>query len=85
MKIGIIGASGVELAAMRIAMEKMNHEVVVICEDDIERSNDAVLFCGHPSANIGENLLEFIDVPTKDTSFRGGSRGKGGKIKYARR
>lgn len=85
MIIGIIGASGAELAAVRAALAKMSHEVIVICEDDVKRSDDVVLSCGHPLANTGEHLLEYVDVPAKDTSFRGGSRGKGGKIKYARR
>ena len=82
MKIGIVGASGAEFAAMRIAMEKMNHEVVVICEDDIKES--IPVFCGSPLPDVGV-FPEFISIPTKDNSFRRGSRGKGGKIKYARK
>ena len=43
--------------------------------------------CGHPLLNIGATLQECKapDICSDDNhSFRGGSRGKGGKIKYRR-
>tara|TARA_R110000764_G_C10845879_1_gene364723 strand:+ start:239 stop:550 length:312 start_codon:yes stop_codon:yes gene_type:complete len=58
---------------------------VLICDD-----NDIVynrhVYCGHPLANIGESVFpQEIRILERDNSFRGGSRGKGGKIKYARK
>ena len=87
MKIGIIGASGAELASIRIAMEKANHEVIVICEDDVKKSDAIVLSCGTPLPDIGDCILEYKDDSYDDGTqhWRGGSRGKGGKIKYAGR
>jgi len=35
--------------------------------------------------DIPDYLFGVIDTPDKDYSFRGGSMGKGGKIKYQRR
>ena len=96
MKIGIIGCNDAEFAAMSLAMAKMNHEVVMICDDDITETDCEALvtkesvqvFCGHPLANIGIEIpdaVDHINMPKRDNSFRGGSRGKSGKIKYARR
>ena len=81
MKIGIVGASGVEIAEMKRVMAKAGHEVVEVCEADVKAS--VSVFCGSPLPNIGV-FPEFIGIPEKDKSFRGGSRGKGGKIKYKR-
>ena len=89
MKVGIVGASGTELAQMKIAMAKMGHEVIIITDDDLEESKETerkvIAMCGHPLANIGIDCFptEAI-VPKIDNSFRGGSVGKGGKIKYRR-
>jgi hypothetical protein len=52
--------------------------------DDLERKVIVYTFCGHPLANIGLDLYPSIAVPPKDNSFRSGSIGKGGKIKYRR-
>jgi len=59
---------------------------VLICDDDIETNSKVMLFAGHPLANIGLNPFPEAVKPHdyKDTSFRGGSVGKGGKIKYRR-
>ena len=87
MKIGIVGAGGAELAQMKIVMEKMGHEVIVMSDDDIKESNEreVIAYCGHPSLNVGV-MPECYDVsvPKIDNSFRGGSIGKGGKVKYRR-
>ena len=59
---------------------------VLIVDDDSENNKMLVVNCGHPLANVGVNLYpEAIEAPERDNSFRGGSRGKGGKIKYRRK
>ena len=87
MKIGIIGASGVGLVQMKAVMAKMGHEVIVVPKDDIDNKDESELiaYCGHPSLNVGV-MPECYDVSTPkiDNSFRGGSIGKGGKVKYRR-
>ena len=89
MKIGIIGAGWAELAQMKIAMAKMGHEVIVVSADDVEESKETerkvIAMCGHPLANIGIDCFPSeATFPKIDTSFRGGSIGKGGKVKYRR-
>ena len=84
MTIGILGASGIGLLALQLAIQKSGHDVVVICEDDVIDSNDIVLRCGGSLPDIGDHLLDIKDMQTNDNSFRGGSRGKSGKIKYQR-
>ena len=89
MKIGIIGAGWAELAQMKIAMAKMGHEVIVVSADDVEESKETerkvIAMCGHPLANIGIDCFPSeATAPKIDNSFRGGSIGKGGKVKYKR-
>ena len=58
---------------------------IIICEDG-DIIYDRLAYCGHPLANIGASVFpQEAIIPTRDNSFRGGSRGKGGKIKYARK
>ena len=89
MKIGIVGAGGAELAQMKIAMAKMGYEVIVVSDDDIEEPSEterkAIAMCGHPLADIGIYCFPSEATALKiDNSFRGGSIGKGGKVKYKR-
>jgi len=85
MIIGILGASGVEFAEMKATMSRMGHEAVEVSADDVSESK-AIAMCGHPLGNLGLDFFpQEITIPDRDNSFRGGSRGKGGKIKYARR
>lgn len=57
---------------------------VLICDDFLD--NRVSLFCGHPLDNIGVNVFtEPVVVPCRDDSWRGGSIGKGGKVKYNRK
>ena len=89
MKIGILGASGAELAQMKRAMAKMGHEVIVVSDDDIkeplETGRKVIAMCGHLFANIGIDCFPSEATALKiDDSFRGGSIGKGGKVKYRR-
>lgn len=95
MKIGIIGCSGVEFVEMRAAMARMGHEAIEVSNGDITSSDcealitgESIAMCGHPLANLGIKIptaIEYVCTPKIDTNFRGGSRGKGGKIKYVRR
>ena len=89
MKVGIIGAGGAELAQIKIAMAKMRCEVIVVSDDDIEEPSETerkvISMCGHPLANIGIDCFPSEVTALKiDNSFRGGSIGKGGKVKYRR-
>ena len=87
MKIGVIGASGTELAQMKAVMAKMGHEVIAVSKDDIDNKdeNELIAYCGHPLLNVGVmNACCDLSTPKIDSSFRGGSIGKGGKVKYRR-
>ena len=58
----------------------LEDERVLICDDD-----KAIAMCGHPLANIGIDPFPVaVQIPDRCNAFRGGSRGKGGKIKYKR-
>tara|TARA_R110000772_G_scaffold89801_2_gene185845 strand:+ start:330 stop:641 length:312 start_codon:yes stop_codon:yes gene_type:complete len=59
-------------------------DILVFEDNDI--IYERLVYCGHPLANIGESVFpQEAIIPTRDNSFRGGSRGKGGKIKYTRK
>lgn len=87
MIIGVIGATTMDLTAIRAMIKPLGHEVVVVCEDDVKESKGkTIAMCGSPLANIDINCFpQEITLPKTDNSYRGGSRVKGGKIKYARR
>ena len=96
MKIHVLGSSSIALSvAATLVMNKSFSEVVTVdSADDINPDDGDILicddvievYCGHPLDNIGVNVVsETVDIPKIDNSFRGGSRGKGGKIKYARK
>ena len=89
MKVGIVGAGGAELAQIKIAMAKMRYEVIVVSDDDVEKSKETerkvIAMCGHLFDNIGIDCFPSEVTALKiDNSFRGGSIGKGGKVKYRR-
>jgi hypothetical protein len=88
MKIGITGASGAELARIKRVMAKMGCEVITLPDDDVKESNEreVTTYCGHPSLNVGAmpECYDLVSMPKIDNSFRGGSIGKGGKVKYRR-
>lgn len=87
-KVAVIGASGSELAQIKIILAEKNIDLVDIPDDaDAVVDTDWVL---------GHKMPESVDLPEAaecctDSSYddgaqhwRGGSRGKGGKIKYTR-
>ena len=95
MKIAILGGISISTSAALIIALQARHEVVVIDSvDDVNTDNsdiliceddESILFCGHPELNIGSYPECYrVDIPQRDNTFRGGSRGKGGKIKYKR-
>jgi len=60
-----------------------------ISVDDVEESKETerkvIAMCGHPLTNIGIDCFPSeAAAPKIDDSFRGGSIGKGGKVKYRR-
>ena len=66
---------------------ELNDGDVLICDDEHELSTDkGIVYCGHPLLNIGINHFpeSIVTGLERDNTFRGGSRGKGGKIKYRR-
>jgi len=51
------------------------------CDDD----NIVYVMCGSPLGNVGVDVAIYrVDIPCRDNAFRGGSIGKGGKVKYRR-
>jgi ketopantoate reductase len=93
MKIAILGSGSIGLNAALIVALGSKYEITVIDSvDDINPCNTDILICDDDSIKLVQpiNVPDIymacaIDVPCRDNSFRGGSRGKGGKIKYARR
>ena len=87
MKIGIIGG-GNDTLGISLALAEMGHEAIVLCDDDIKESeeteNKIIAMCGHPLANVGIDIYPEQAKEYIDNSFRGGSIGKGGKVKYRR-
>jgi len=67
---------------------------ILVVEDDSElvikllkqlSERKAIAYCGHKLVNVGIDAFpEQVHIPHKDDSFRGGSIGKGGKVKYRR-
>tara|TARA_R110000744_G_scaffold326797_1_gene432552 strand:- start:32 stop:331 length:300 start_codon:yes stop_codon:yes gene_type:complete len=54
--------------------------------DDIVLRSKILVTCGHPLANIGEAVFaQETSILDRNNSFRCGSRGKGGKVKYMRK
>ena len=100
MKVMVLGScgSGKQIAAaLALSLAAKQTEVIVIDSlDDVEPGDGDVLicddneiifknvYCGHPLANIGIDVYPALAIPDIDNTFRGGSRGKGGKIKYRR-
>ena len=101
MVLGAISAGNQMATALALHLASKQVEIVTIESiEDVDPNDGDVLicdshndiiykssgYCGHPLANIGESVFpQEVRVPERDNSFRGGSRGKGGKIKYARK
>jgi len=87
MKIGIIGSDR-DVLLVSLALAGLGHEVITLTEDDIEESKETerniIAYCGHPLANVGVDIYPEKAKEYIDNTFRGGSRGKGGKVKYRR-
>ena len=81
-----LASKQVEIVAIKsIEDVDPNDGDILICDGNDIIYNRRV-YCGHPLANIGESVFpQEIRIPERDNSFRGGSRGKGGKIKYTRK
>lgn len=81
MIIGILGGDSTGLSA---ALASLGHEVIII-DGDTTATDSIVLSVGDQVPSFDGCVLEYLNIPDRDNSFRGGSRSKGGKIKYARR
>ena len=81
----IIGVSGSGLAQIKAIMAKTGHEVVVMSNDEIKESNKTIGPIYFVNLHVDPCVDEHISIQKKDNAFRGGSRGKGGKTKYARK
>ncbi len=100
MKVMVLGSCGTGkqvAAALAFSLAAKQTEVIVINSiDDVEPGDGDMLicdkneiifrdvYCGHPLGNVGADVYPTVAIPKIDNSFRGGSRGKGGKIKYRR-
>lgn len=61
-------------------------EKLLICDDKPTPNQQQLAVLGLPMSCLTEkDFAQAVTIPERDNSFRGGSRGKGGKIKYARR
>jgi threonine dehydrogenase-like Zn-dependent dehydrogenase len=80
MKISILGGGSVGLSTALIALLSTHHKVSIV--DSVD---ERIVMCGHPLANIVIDPFPVaVQIPDRCNAFRGGSRGKGGKIKYKR-
>ena len=76
-----------------LIISRIKNTNIVICNDDIKYTNRVVICDDEPTPNQRQlavlglpmsclTAAPVCDVPYIDNSFRGGSRGKGGKTKY---
>ena len=91
-KIAVIGASSSELAQIKVLLAAKNIDLVELTDEEVDATVTADWILDKKVV-LGV-MPEIIDMPIDctDTSYddgtqhwRGGSRGKGGKIKYARK
>ena len=97
--LGSCGSGKQIAAALALSLAAKQTEVIAIDSiDDIEPGDGDILicddneiifrdvYCGHPMGNIGADIEPCTDDSYDDGKqhWRGGSRGKGGKIKYRR-
>ena len=64
-------------------ISRMVYTGVVICDDEPTPNQRQLAVLGLPMSCLTASHV--CDVPYVDNSFRGGSRGKGGKTKYIRK
>ena len=90
MKIAIIGLDCSVTVNLSIALANHGHEVVLISPPEENASDNIAYFNENERVEYlfsfkGFEEIKPIHTYKKDDSFRGGSRGKGGKTKYRRR
>ena len=86
MKIAIFGDVSDRIALQEAIQEVKKDLDIEIVDIDIFEDDEIVVMCGHPLANVGVEIECYTDKSYDDGTqhWRGGARGKGGKIKYAR-
>lgn len=81
MRIGVLGGNFKLISA---ALASLGYEAVPVCDDDVVKKSKSVVFSGNLLEDIGTEVYPVKPERIIDNSFRGGSMGKGGKIKYRR-
>ena len=90
MKIAIIGLDCSMIVNLSIGLANHGHEVVLMTPFEENSSADIAYFNENERAEYLFSFKAFEEIKPihtykKDDSFRGGSRGKGGKTKYRRK
>lgn len=81
MKTGVLGGNFKLISA---ALASLGYEAVLVCDDDMINGSELVAHSGNSLEDIGTEVCPAKPERIIDNSFRGGSIGKGGKIKYRR-
>ena len=85
MKIAMFGDVSDKIEIIKAIKEIETDLDIEIVDIELFKDERIIVMCGHPLANVGIEIEAYrVDVPHIDNSFRGGSTGKGGKIKYRR-
>ena len=66
-----------------LIISRIKNTNIVICDDEPTTNQRQLAVLGLPMSCLTAPTV--CDVPYIDNSFRGGSRGKGGKTKYIRK
>tara|TARA_R110000822_G_scaffold79596_1_gene190263 strand:+ start:300 stop:572 length:273 start_codon:yes stop_codon:yes gene_type:complete len=90
MKVVILGLDCSVASSLSIGLANHGHEVVLMTPFEENTSADIAYFNENERVEYLFSFKDFEEIKPihtykKDDSFRGGSRGKGGKTKYKRR
>jgi len=85
MKIALFGDVS-DRAAIKAAIKEVQTDLdIEIVDIDIFKDEEIIIMCGHPLENVGVEIPCYAGEKLyQDNSFRGGARGRKGKIKYRR-
>jgi hypothetical protein len=90
MKIAILGLDCSMIVNLSIGLANHGHEVILISQPENDTSDNIAYFNENERVEYlfsfkGFEEIKPIHTYKKDDSYRGGSRGKGGKTKYKRK